>query len=355
VIPSNDSPALDAVGFSLWKRPYCRPYLNTLTNNINWLNQAKPMSHCVTWGSGEALKHLYLTSLTRMEDGFLHSAGLGSDLTPPMSQILDSKGIYFDARTPSTLTQLLNEHDFTEQELTRAESLRLSICKAGLTKYNLGRTYVSWQKPIDKKVILVPGQVADDASVKFGTAHIKTIEDLLLKVRELNPEAFIVYKPHPDVLSGNRKGLLESSQLYDKIDAKADIISLIEVVDEVHTLSSLAGFDALLRMKKVVVYGMPFYSGWGLTQDIVVDIPFRQRTVSLQALVTASLILYPLYWDWQTNQLSTPEAVVARLALTANRPKTKTSRILNLARNLFRWFRNVYLYYFNKPYLETAK
>ena len=39
------------------------------------------------------------------------------------------------------------------------------------------------------------------------------------------------------------------------------------MVDEVHVNSSLAGFEALLRGTKVSTYGVPFYAGWGLTED----------------------------------------------------------------------------------------
>ena len=40
---------------------------------------------------------------------------------------------------------------------------------------------------------------------------------------------------------------------------------LLGIVDEVHTLTSLTGFEALLRGIEVHAYGGPFYAGWGLT------------------------------------------------------------------------------------------
>jgi capsular polysaccharide export protein len=344
---------VQAIGFSLWKRPFCQPYIQHLAAQIVWHNTAQNVNAIVTWGAQTIPSQLAHHTIIRMEDGFLHSAGLGSDLTPPMSQILDSKGIYFDARTPNNLTDLLNTYQFSDAELARAEALRQAICQAGLTKYNLGRCPVKWALPRNQAIILVPGQVADDASVKFGTAQIQTIDALLKQVRLNHPDAYIVYKPHPDVLSGNRQGLVEAQALCDKVELEADIISLIEVADEVHTLSSLAGFDALLRQKKVVTYGMPFYAGWGLTEDKVREIPFRERTLNLQALVAASLILYPLYWDWTKREMTTPEVVVERLATLANRPKVNAQRrIMRLLGNLYRWARNVSLYYLAKDYKE---
>lgn len=345
---------IQAVGFSLWKRPFATPFIHTFAKHIVWTSNPNTQDMIVTWGASKLIGVHEQARVVRMEDGFLHSTGLGSDLVAPMSQILDSQGIYFDASTSNNLTELLNNSDFTQAELTRAECLRQAICQAGLTKYNLGRQAIAWQKPEAKKVILVPGQVADDASVQLGSAQIKTIEALLQTVRNQHPHAFIVYKPHPDVLSGNRSGLIEAQLLCDVLDADADIISLIEAADEVHTLSSLAGFDALLRQKTVVTYGIPFYAGWGLTIDKVKEIPFRHRKINLQALVAASLIRYPIYWDWKKNEMTTPEAIVEHLALVANRvkplPKTRGQRVLL---NIARWLRNITLYYLGKEYKES--
>ena len=61
-------------------------------------------------------------------------------------------------------------------------------------------------------------------------------------------------------------------------------------------MTSLTGFDALLRGKQVIVHGRPFYAGWGLTQDLL-PVPRRQRYLSLDELVAGALLHYPLYWD----------------------------------------------------------
>ena len=53
---------------------------------------------------------------------------------------------------------------------------------------------------------LVVGQVEDDRSIERGTADIKTNLGLLKAVRADHPDAYIIYKPHPDVETGNRNG-----------------------------------------------------------------------------------------------------------------------------------------------------
>jgi capsular polysaccharide export protein len=88
--------------------------------------------------------------------------------------------------------------------------------------------------------------------------------------------------------------------------------ALLEEVDEVHTLTSLAGFEALLRGKRVVTFGQPFYSGWGLTEDHV-SFPRRTRTLTLDELVAGVLLLYPVYLSRQTGRFTTPERALQEL------------------------------------------
>lgn len=276
----------------------------------------------------------------RIEDGFIHSAGLGSDMSPPCSQVVDFQGMYFDARRPNDLTEILNSASFTKEELARAAHLRSEIVRTGVTKYNLGRRAPEWYAPTDKLVVLVAGQVSDDASIRLGTSDIATSEALLKEVRTRRPDAFIVYKPHPDVLSGNRAGLVDAAHLADIVDTDADLISLIDACDEVHVLSSLAGFDALMRNKSVHTYGHPFYAGWGLTHDVLPQ-SWRKRQLTLDMLTAGVLLRYAIYWDWKLSLFTTPESIVRQLASKAARPldAIQGSRARPLIKAI-RWIRN---------------
>ncbi|MGO1599250.1 MAG: capsular polysaccharide export protein, LipB/KpsS family [Brachybacterium sp.] len=88
------------------------------------------------------------------------------------------------------------------------------------------------------------------------------------------------------------------------------ITDLLFGADELHTLCSLAGFEALLRGCHVVTYGTPFYAGWGLTEERGPRCPRRQRTLTLDELVAGCLILYPLYVDPHSRQLVNAETVI---------------------------------------------
>ncbi|MFB5151094.1 capsular biosynthesis protein [Burkholderia orbicola] len=332
------------VRFQWWKRPFATPFLTAGGGTLRWAREPGSLrrgEYAALWGARssdgvpEGVRHV------RIEDGFLHSTGLGSDMIAPYSQVVDMSGLYFDASRPNDLTTLLNGTIFSEMELARAAKLRARIVQFGLTKYNLGRRKPTWLAPHGKPVLLVPGQVADDASIRLGTRAISTADALLREVRARRPEAFIVYKPHPDVLSGNRSGLVNAERLADVVDVDSDLVSLIDAADEVHTLSSLAGFDALLRGKAVFTYGLPFYAGWGLTHDALAPLPWRNRSLSLDMLTAGVMLRYPVYWDWRLQLFTTPEAVIQRLAPLAARPLGRINA--DHARTflkIMRWIRN---------------
>ena len=252
--------------------------------------------------------------LIRVEDGFIRSVGLGSDFMPPASIVLDSCGMHFDPSVRSDLELLLIETEFDRALLDRARRLMTSLVTRGVTKYNLRKRGAAIEWPRGRRRILVPGQVEDDLSVLLGGAGIAGNLDLLARIRAANPEAFIAYKPHPDVEAGHRRG-----RILDEVALEyADIIirdvstaAVLAEIEELHTLTSLAGFEALLRHRRVTVYGTPFYAGWGLTTDLAaID---RGRRLSLEELVAGALILYPRYLDPVTRLPCGPEIVIERL------------------------------------------
>lgn len=254
-----------------------------------------------------------LDEVVRVEDGFLRSRGLGAELVPPLSLVADDLGIYYDPRRESRLERLINESDaLRPDELHRAYRLRNEILKAGLSKYNLRGALP--ELPEGHR-ILVSGQVEDDASILTGCSDVRTNRGLLEAARAANPEAVILYKPHPDVETGLRKGAVpDAGDLADMVLDHADPVALLDEVQEVWTLTSLLGFEALLREVPVTTLGVPFYAGWGLTQDLGEVPPRRHARVTLEALVHATLIAYPRYFDPVTRLPCPPEVVVQRLS-----------------------------------------
>ncbi len=268
--------------------------------------------------------------LLRMEDGFLRSRGLGAELVPPLSLVLDDLGIYYDPTRESRLEHLIAEATaLPTPRLDRAEKLIGALRRAGVTKYNLEGAAAP-DVPDGAQVILVPGQVEDDASIRLGAGDVNTNEELLRTARRLNPQAFVIYKPHPDVEAGLRPGLLpeEARSLADHIADQTGAEALLAIADRVVTMTSAMGFEALIRGIPVTTLGAPFYAGWGLTSDLG-SVPDRRKArPSLAALVHAALITYPRYTDPVTGLPCPVEVALHRLATGEGVPQKPSLRAL---------------------------
>lgn len=305
-----------AIGFGRLRRPVARLYFDGSVVIHHGDGGRVPAGATVAVWGRDAMR-TDLPADTRqicLEDGFLRSVGLGAELVPPVSLAMDGQGIYYDATRPSGLETLLLATDFTPQLLARAGRLREQIVAGGLTKYNVGAG--RWTRPPGQsRVILVPGQVERDASIRYGSPVIRTNIDFLRAVRRDNPDAYVVYKLHPDVAVGLRRaGYGEATvQGYcDEVIADVPMHALLDQVDELHVLTSLAGFEALLRSKPVTVYGQPFYSGWGLTTDRY-PLERRSRKLGIDELVAGALLLYPVYVSRVTGSFTTPEQALDEL------------------------------------------
>lgn len=320
------------VGMSNWKKATLKPFFKVPGVRLHFVNSLKKLEQrelpadakLLIWGSRSvAASKQFAQSkgipLWRMEDGFVRSVGLGSDLFRPLSLVLDRTGMYYDPASRSDLEQLLQTHEWTGQQEAQAQEYIQAFTQQGLSKYNLGGRALNVQAA-GKTVVLVPGQVEDDASVQYGSPVIRTNAALIRAVRQCCPDAYILYKPHPDVVAGNRQGHVPEDLLEEYVDqvvAEANIVDCIRAADEVHTMTSLTGFEALLHGKVVHCYGGPFYAGWGLTTDYL-ELPHRNRRLAVQQLVFATIFQYPSYImppGVGVPGFASPESVMQWLAL----------------------------------------
>ncbi|MFH54973.1 capsular polysaccharide biosynthesis protein, partial [Campylobacter jejuni] len=327
-IEKANSNRLFMLGFTLWKRYFIRPFFKAKDNKIIFLNSLKSLARYklkendkfFIWGKridynalkttlikkaqDENLLH-FIPKISLVEDGFIRSISLGSDLTRPFSLNVDDKGLYIDPNKASKLEELLQNEIFDENMLNRAKNIIKILLENRFSKYNgLKHENLKINAKIGQKIILIPAQVEDDVSMILGGFGLSTL-DLLKEVRAKNQDAYIIFKPHPDVLSGNRVGLKDETlilEFCDEIVKDCSIDSAIKIADEIHTITSTSGFDALLRAKKVFTYGMPFYAGWGLTKDKY-RCERRTRKLSLEELVAGALIIYPRYINPKTKTL----------------------------------------------------
>jgi len=252
------------------------------------------------------------------------------------SLCLDQQGIYYDPTRASDLESLLqNGRDLRRDQLIRVEKLIARLIKNNITKYNLKGTASDLPQGYR---ILVPGQVEDDASIQLGADKVCTNLDLLRHARANHPDAVILYKPHPDVAANLRKGHVEPEQakaFCDQILENDDIADILDQIDGVHTITSLTGFEALLRGCDVTTYGAPFYAGWGLTTDLGKTPARRQRRITIEELVHRTLIEYPRYWDPVTKSITTVEGILHRLETDGLPRPAPFYRLLSKVQGIF--------------------
>jgi capsular polysaccharide export protein len=312
-------------GVARWKRVTVDPLLWDGTGPVRYAraNQAallKAGDAAIAWKSrtpSALLDALDMRGIVpgEIEDGMIRSVGLGANCVPPLSVIVDRRGIYFDPSGPSDLEAILAQAEMPPELLARAAALRTRTVAEGISKYGRAAPVACTPRNARRRV-LVTGQVEDDRSIVTGGGGMTNLA-LLEAARNLEPEAWIVYKPHPDVEAGHRKGRISDVDALchaDAIEREVPITALIDNVDVLHVITSLAGFEALLRGKEVTTHGMPFYAGWGLTKDLKPLPPRRGRHRTLDELVAGTLILYPRYVDPVTRLPCGPEVLIDRIS-----------------------------------------
>lgn len=323
-------PILAACGIAWWKRSEIRRFLWHPAHRLAIVPYADRALQIARRGAGAVAIWPSRVSpaliekaraegvpLVRVEDGFVRSVGLGVDLVPPSSVVVDATGIHFDPSKPSDLEAILNGAEMHPKVLERARALRETIVKAGISKYAADLSATVPERIENRRLVLVTGQVEDDMSVLAAGGGPGSNLALLRRARELEPDAEIWFRPHPDVDAGHRKGAVpdaEALALADRVVRGGGMAPLLDAVDAVHVLTSLAGFEALMRGRAVTCHGVPFYAGWGLTRDLGAVPKRRTRTLTLDALVAGVLILYPRYLDPVTGLPCPPEVLVGRMA-----------------------------------------
>lgn len=314
---STDKPVAFLFGFSKWKHDFIQQYLNEyivifIDDNENYLkiiNKVEKYKNKVfmVWGYKDRKRIKRYSKnknipFFRVEDGFIRSVQLGASKSIPISLCIDSEVLYYDASESSDLERILSSYDFKQDtELIKlAKESMESLKILNISKYNnvSNKDIESIYGKKEKKRILVIGQVEDDESIKRGCLNKITNNELVILARMENPEAEIFYKPHPDVLFGKRKMYSNPQDVMSIAKVIVEPLSLadaLQTIDHVYTITSLSGFEALIRGIHVTTLGAPFYSGWGLTDDRQF-INRRGRKLTIEEVFAAAYILYPKYF-----------------------------------------------------------
>ncbi len=250
-----------AFGMSQWKRPHLRRFFKGPIRFTNGPVDPSTTPRPMVWAARDETD----TAAIRVEDGLIRSNGLGAKLIPPLSLICDDLGIHYDPSRPSRLEALITEATPLPEALrARVEDLIQLIRKRGITKYGLSSPITPALPPRDDRLrVLVVGQVSDDASIRYTAGDIRSDLALIEAARVRFPEACLIYKPHPDVVAGLRKGGTDAAKWADHIVTKGSPAKLLDAVDRVMNISSTFGFEALLRGVPITAAVTTFHAGWG--------------------------------------------------------------------------------------------
>ena len=255
-----------------------------------------------TANKARAYAKLHKIPYVALEDGFIHSLGQGILGASPCSLVADFVGIYYNANKRSFLENLIIEFDIKDSVLLKRSCNAIKkINHFKITKYNNAFLFSNFSFKHSDYILLVD-QTYGDMSLKYGMVSSDTFSKMLEAALREYPNSEIIVKTHPDVLTGKKRGCFKLENKNPRIHILVENLNpyvLFQYVKHVYVATSQLGFEALMAGKSVTCFGMPFYAGWGLTDDrLDANLPvFERRNVkrSLEEVFAAAYISYSLY------------------------------------------------------------
>lgn len=276
--------------------------------HFGYKNENKKIDVYTSWGNTSSTLHNYAENLSskndkpflRLEFGFISGFDIALCGASQYSLIICPYVMYYDAYKLSFMDYILNS-DFVlsdTQELYVKECI-VKIVKNGITKYNGGSLSYDMTKFANTKIILIIDQKFGDASIKYGKASEKTYEKMFFEAYS-HKDYKIIMKMHPDSIKSGKGSYLAKYRNYDPervfiLDEDINPYVLFKYVEKVYVATSQVGFEALMAGKEVHCFGVPFYSGWGITHDKIRN-KFRRKKRNLREIFYVYYILCSKYY-----------------------------------------------------------
>jgi capsular polysaccharide export protein len=274
----------------------------------------------VVWGKspssarGVAFAAKHGLPVIRVEDAFMRSVGLGArgrrGGARPLGLIIDPIGVHFDASAPSLLEHILAKNPLDDAPLlARAKAGMARLRALDISKYNLHDPALPAPAP---GYVLVIDQTRGDASITHGGADGARFAQMLDAARADYPSARIVIKSHPETMNGLRAGHFGAADCDARtviFDQNASPWALLEGAIAVYTVTSQLGMEAIFAGHRPQVFGLPFYAGWGLTDDRI-SAPRRARRLTKAQLFAAAYLLGPTWFNPHTGAICSFETAV---------------------------------------------
>jgi len=252
------------------------------------------------------------------EDGFLRSVFPGNS-EKPLSLVMDRTGIYYDARQPSDLEAHIRRRASSRLPVGEIRAAMKLLREKRLSKYNNSTiqdvTELGLRSTQPEDRVLVIDQTAGDASIEGAMAGEETFVTMLEAAVVENPGAEILLRIHPETMLGRKEGHFSEKRLFELAKLQPDVSraneagllrltpepvnpwALLEACAKVYCVSSQLGFEGLMAEREVHCFGMPYYGGWGLTEDRLAFRTPRRHEISLEALFAGLYFDYSHYVD----------------------------------------------------------
>jgi capsular polysaccharide export protein len=277
-----------------------------------------PADAVAVWGRsprawrGEAVAARAGVPLLRIEDAFLRSLRPGRAGDPTLGLILDGQGVHYDSAAPSRIERLIAADLPKSDILDRASAAMARLRWLNMSKYNIHLPDAPLPPP---GFVLLADQTRGDASIRHGAASPATFAAMLAGARAMHPDTRIVIKTHPETAAGLRAGHFGPADLDRRTTILTDPVppfALIDRAQTVHVVTSHLGWEAVMAGHRPVVWGQPWYAGWGLTDDRQ-PLPRRGLPRSAAHLFAAAYLAAPLWYDPCRDRLCAVEDVIDQL------------------------------------------
>jgi capsule polysaccharide export protein KpsC/LpsZ len=310
------------VGFSNWKFFFIEKFIKGKflfsTKKINFINlffhilfaPTKPKNIYI-WGYeighwALLVSKIFNIKISRVEDGYLRSFYLGKEHNQANSLVIDNESLHFDKNGKSIIHELISE-EIDEKITNQHAEYFIKFCKNNfITKYSaINKTHLKTIEQINNlfpaaNFIGVVGQKPNDKSMIYGNPKSYSNFSIFYKALKENKDSIIIFKQHPDVVDNSLTDILVklfcifSKRTFFIKDKFLSPIYFINRSNVIYTISSTIGFEALIHDKKTVVFGTPFYAGYGLTEDRV-KIERKKKLITKEQLIYNYIYRYCKY------------------------------------------------------------
>ncbi|HEX8416090.1 MAG TPA: capsular polysaccharide biosynthesis protein, partial [Methylobacterium sp.] len=262
----------------------------------------------------------------RWQEGFLRLDAPGTERA--LSYIVDGLGVYYDATAPSELEVMLEEGGWeTPALLARAEAGIADLRRMEISLDNDPRrarleAALGASEPGRRRIAVVD-QPRGDPAIGFGLAGEARFAAMLEAALVENPGADLVVAMDPAAHRHPGPGHLDGLAAAKGARLVRDPVtawSLVEACDAVYVVTSHVGFEAAMAGRPVVCFGMPFYAGWGFTDDRL-DLARRTRPRRAAEVFAAAYLVASRYYEPYEGDPCSFEEALAILGLAVSRAR----------------------------------